>query len=444
MKILIAGSGDTGTHLAKMLSYESQDVVLLSDDKERLENMDSRYNMMVCVGNPLNIADLCAAGASGVELFIAVTPDGTTNIVSCQMARRLGALRCVARVENADFISADMIDMFKESGVDSLIFPEMLACADISDMMTRCWAVNWFRLYQGRLILAGIRVTDATPIRDTSLRDLHLDGRKLHVAAIRRNGRLIIPRGDDALIKGDLAYVTVKPEDEEYLKQAIGADKRKINNIMISGGGKITELIAAGLADKFHITVVESNRERCRYLAEKYPDITAVNTDNRDFTTLRDEGIENTDLFIALNPNDEANIVLCMVAKKAGVRRTVAEIEDVRYIADAEQLWIDKVVNKKLLTSGHVLRDILGNDIRVSELMTLEDVEIAEIEAAEKSAITARPVKDLKLPEELTLGGLIRNGTGMLISGDTRIEAGDLVMVVFLPGNLQKVRRLFR
>lgn len=444
MKILIAGSGDTGTHLAKMLSYESQDVVLLSDDKAHLENLDSRYNLMVSIGSPLNVGDLRTAGVADADLFIAVTPHETDNIVACEMAHSLGAARCVARIGNPEFMRGEMVRMFADAGVDSLILPEQLACREICDLIRRSWAVNWFRLYHGRLILAGIRITDATPVRDTPLKNVHLDGRRLHVVAIRRNGRLIIPRGDDSLLKGDLAYITIRPEDEGYLREAMGAGKVKISSVMVSGGGKISRLLCKALERKCHVTVIEKDRDRCRQLAEEFPDVTVVNTGCRDFTTLRDEGVENTDIFIALSDSDEANIVACMVARKAGVKRTVAEIEDVRYIADAEQLWIDKVVNKKLLTSGHVLRDILGNDVRVSEIMTLEDLEIAEIEAGEGSNITARPVKDLRLPDTLTLGGLIRHGEGMLIAGDTRIEPGDMVMVVFQPGNLHKVRRLFR
>ena len=444
MKILIAGSGDTGTHLAKMLSHEDQDVVLISDDRSRLESLDTSYNIMVSPGSVLSLADLRAAGADEAELFIAVTPDETVNLISCEMARRLGAARCVARVCNPDFMHHDIADTFRHAGVDSLILPEMLACREICNLIRRSWAVNWFELNRGRLVLAGMRITEHSPACGKALRDIHVDGQRVHVAAIRSGNELIIPRGDNVLRVGDLAYVTFSPDDEEYVRRIAAPQREKTSNIMIIGGGLITEFLCRELSGRYHVTVVEPNRKRCRQLAERHPSITAVNTDSHDFSTLRDEGLQSTDLFIALNAGDEQNIVDCMVARRNGVHTTVAEIEDLRYLADAEQLRIDKIVNKKLLTSAHVLRDILGKDVRVSELMALEDAEIAEIEAGENSKVTQSPVKDLHLPKELTLGGLIRNGEGHLISGDTQILPGDLVLVVFRPGNLLKVKRLFR
>ena len=257
-----------------------------------------------------------------------------------------------------------------------------------------------------------MRITEHSPACGKALRDIHVDGQRVHVAAIRSGNELIIPRGDNVLRVGDLAYVTFSPDDEEYVRRIAAPQREKTSNIMIIGGGLITEFLCRELSGRYHVTVVEPNRKRCRQLAERHPSITAVNTDSHDFSTLRDEGLQSTDLFIALNAGDEQNIVDCMVARRNGVHTTVAEIEDLRYLADAEQLRIDKIVNKKLLTSAHVLRDILGNDVRVSELMALEDAEIAEIEAGENSKVTQSPVKDLHLPKELTLGGLIRNGEG--------------------------------
>lgn len=444
MKILIAGSGDTGTHLAKMLSSENQDVVLMSTDREYLAGLDSSYNIMVSVGDAVSVEDLCNSGVEDTDLFVAVTPYETINITACQLAHHLGARQCVARIENECFLDDGIAEMFARSGVSTLIYPESLVAQELYEYLSKNWMSKWIDLHDGELNMTGIKLREGSPGVGKAIKDLQLEEKYFHIAVIRRNGDLIIPRGDDFLIKNDTLFIVLKPENLERLAEVAGQERLDAKHIMIAGGGKITDLLCGMASDEYDITVIEPDKERAQMLAEKYSGITVVNAGTRELSVLKEEQIDKMDIFMALTGSDEANIVGCMVAKESGVKRTVAQIEDISYIGEAENLWIDKVVNKKLITSASIIRSVLGSDIKVGNVFSLTDAEVAEIEVHEGSKITKAPVMDLRLPKELTLGGMIRHGRGMIIEGRTELKAGDKVIVILRTGSLLKAERLFR
>jgi trk system potassium uptake protein TrkA len=444
MKILIAGSGDTGTHLAKMLADENQEVTLMGSDNDYLEGLDSLCNIMVALGNPESVGDLRKAGAASTDLFVAVTPHQAVNITSCQIAAALGAAQCVARVESGDVLDKSISHIFSRAGVQTLVYPEQLVAREIISFMERNWMSKYLDLHPGQLNMVAVKLRDEAPVSGKALRDLWQGNQPFHVALIRRGRHLIIPRGDDLMLRGDTVYFIVKPENIAKLAQATGEADVKIRNVMIAGGGKITSMICRDAGDRYRFTVIEPDRRKAREIAERFPDVTVVNASSRQLSVLHEEELGKMDIFVALTESDESNIVGCMVAKEAGVKKTVAQVEDISYIAEAENLWIDKVVNKKLITSAAILRRILDKDIKVGNLFSLEDADVAEIEVRDGARIARAPVKDLSLPAELTLGGMIRHGRGDIIGGSTRLMPGDHVMVIFRPGALLKVHHLFR
>lgn len=444
MKIIIVGSGDTGTHLAKMLSYENQDVTLMSPDKAYLTGLDSSYNIMVSVGDPVSCRDLKAIGVSGADLFVAVTPSGEANMISCELAKHLGAKGCIARAGTHEYEDAGIDELFRNAGIDMLVYPETLVAQDICAFIKRNWVTSWFELNTAELILAGVRIPEDAPISGFALRDKPADGMDYHVSAIRRGRKMIIPGGHDRVEPGDMAYFAFYPGDGDSIAAMSGHNSRKVRNIMIAGISPITDMLVSRLHHEYRITVVSPDIEKCRELAAEYSDIVVVNTEIKDISTLREESIDIMDMFIALDSNAETNIVACMVAKEFGVPLTVAQIEDIEYMPQAERMSIDKIVNKKLITSGMILRYIMGHNMRVESLLALEDVEMAEIEVKERARITRASVKDLGLPKELTIAGLIRDGRGMLVDGRTVMQPGDKVLVIFMPGAMHKVEKWFR
>lgn len=446
MKIIIGGDGDTGSHLARQLCAENQDVVLIGEDRKRLEELDSRNNIMVQEGSGVMPSILRAAGVSGCDLFIGVTPWGNENIVSSQLAKALGAKRTVARIDNGELIGDSMNEVLRGTGIDIVVYPEYLVAHEIRTLLRHNWVKQWFELHDGALVIVGVKVRPDSELAGRHLYELVKPEHPFHVAAIRRKGKTIIPKGDNQIKVNDILYLTMLPEVADRVARMCGHAPRRVQKVMISGAGKLTRQIAQALADSgYHITVVESDSARCHKLSMRFPSVTVVNSDQRDYEVLSEEGLETCDVFIAANDSSEMNIVGSMLAKDAGVPWTIAEIEDIQYFAEAENLNIDVVVNKKLLTSSTILQMLLDSkNMETARCLSLEDADVFEVVATDGARITRAAVKDLKLPDGMTLAGIVRDGHGMLVSGDTRIQPGDHVVVFSLSGSLNKYEKLFR
>ena len=443
MKIVIAGAGEVGSHLAKLLSSEEQDIMVVDTDAERLAKLDANYNLMTVVGNPTSFAALREARAADCDLFIAVTPYESNNIVACSIAKNLGAVTTVARIDSYDFMNPDNAAHVRHMGVDRVIYPEYLAAEEIITALRRTWVRNWFELHNGRIILAGVKLRAQAPIVGMKLKDFAFTNRNFHVSAIKRNHETIIPRGDDRMEVGDILYFTTTRDHIDELIELTGKTQHRIRRVIIMGGSNIAVRLVNLGADEFKFKIIEADEARCRKLPQKCPDCEIIHGDARDTDLLADVGIADTDAFVALTDSSETNILSCLTAKEFGVKKTVADVETIQFISQAENLNIGKVVNKKLLASSTIFQLLLDSDSSTAKCLALADAEVAELEAREGSRITRSAVKDLKLPRELTLAGLIRGDEGMLITGNTVIQPGDHVLVFCLQGALHKVERLF-
>ncbi len=443
MKIVIAGAGEVGSHLAKLLSAEEQDIMLIDSNAERLATLDANYNLMTVEGNPTSFATLREARVGSCDLFIAVTPYESNNIVACSIAKNLGAQTTVARIDSYDFMNPANADHVRHMGVDRVIYPEQVAAEEIITALRRSWIRNWFELHNGQIILAGVKLRQGAPIVGMKLKDFAFSSRHFHVSAIKRNHETIIPRGDDLLNDGDILYFTTTRDHINDLLTLTGKTEHKIKRVLIMGGSKIAVRLVNLGREQFKFKIVESNLEICRKLPQKCPDCEIIHGDARDTDLLADIGASDMDAFVALTDSSETNIFTCLTAKDIGIRKTVADVENIQFISQAENLNIGTVVNKKLLASSTIFQLLLDADSSTSKCLALADAEVAELEVRPGSKITRAPVKDLKLAREMTLAGLIRNGEGMLINGNTLIEPGDHVLVFCLAGALHKVEKLF-
>lgn len=444
MRIIIAGDGETGTHLAKMLSVESQDIVLMGSDRERLAELDAAGNFITFEGSPISVDNLMRCGADHADLFVAVTPDERVNLLACQFAKECGAKKCVARVYNPEFASGRIRAMLRRCGVDMVIFPEKLAAIEIARFIERNWVSEWFPLQAGEVCVIGVRMESEGTLCGKFLREVPNAPRLFHVSAIKRGNDMIIPRGDDMLLAGDTIYFSVLPENVGILPALCGRKVAEIRRIMITGAGRVTENLLGLIGAEYNVTVIDPDRERCGVIAEKFPKAVVVNASANDVMTLKEEGIDRCDMFLALTGSSETNIVSCMVAREHGVAKTVARIEELQYVPEAESLSIDKIINKKLLNAGEILNVLLDSDLASAQSLSLEKAEIIGMVANEGSKIVSRPIASLSLPRELTVGALVRNGVGQLVEGCTHIQPGDRVLVFFIAGSLGKVERLFR
>lgn len=432
-----------GSHLAKLLSTEDQDITLIDRDSDKLSVLDANYNLLTVAGNPTSFATLREANVGTCDLFIAVTPYETDNTVACAMAKSFGAKRTVARIDSYEYMDPRNSDFVKRIGIDRVIYPEYLAAAEIITALRHSWARNWFELYDGEIILVGVRLRSKARFCGMQLKDLATLSHHFHISAIRRNHETIIPGGFDTMQEDDILYITTKREYIDELLELTGKVNQKIRRVLVMGGSKIAVRLANMMEDKFRLTIIDNDLERCRKLPQICPDCDIIYGDGRDIDTLADAGIDEMDAFISLTASSETNILTCLTAKELGIKKTVAEVENIQFISQAEGLNIGTIINKKLLSSSTIFQMMIDSDASNARCLALADAEVAELEVKEGSKLTKAPVKDLRLPRDITLGGLIRDGRGMLISGMTRIQPGDHVLTFCLAGAIRKVERLF-
>ena len=446
MKVVIAGAGAVGTHLSKLLSREHLDCVLIDADDERLSGM-SDYDVMTYQASPTSINALKEAGVTNADLFVGVTPEESINMNACILAHALGAKKTVARIDNYEYLSPDLQPFFKDLGIDSLIYPEVLAAIDITNGLKLSWVRQRWDVHDGALTLLGIKLRETAEILNQPLRDLCGPDDPYHVVSIKRGGDTIIPSGMDELHVNDLVYIMTTKEYIPYIRKIVGKEHyADVKNVIIMGGGKTAVRAALAIPNYMNVKIIEKDIQRCERLNEllEQDETMVIHGDGRDLGLLEEEGIRNTQAFVALTGNAETNILACLTAKKLGVRKTVALVENLDYVSMAESLDIGTIINKKTIAASHIFQMLLDADVDNLRSLMLVDAEVAEFTAAEGSKVTRKPVKDLGLPFGTTIGGLVRNGVGMLVNGNSQIQAGDSVMVFCHETKLKNVETFFK
>lgn len=446
MKIVIVGAGAVGTHLSKLLSREHLDCVLIDDNEESLASLGD-YDVMTYCASPTSIKALKEAGVNHADLFVGVTPEESINMNACILAHALGAKKTVARIDNYEYLAPSLQPFFKNLGLDSLIYPEVLAASDITNGLKMSWVRQRWDVHDGALVLLGIKLRETAEILNLPLKDLCGPDDPYHVVAIKRDGETIIPGGMDELRINDLAYFMTTKEYIPYIRKIVGKEHyTDVKNVIIMGGGKTAVRAALTTPDYMNVKIIEKDAARCERLNElmETNDAMVIHGDGRDLGLLEEEGIKNTQGFVALTGNAETNILACLTAKKLGVRKTIAMVENLDYVSMAESLDIGTIINKKTIAASHIFQMLLDADVNNLRSLMLVESEVAEFTAAEDSKVTKKPVKDLGLPFGVTIGGLVRKGVGMLVNGNSRIEPGDSVMVFCHEQKLNNVEKFFK
>jgi trk system potassium uptake protein TrkA len=446
MKVVIAGAGEVGTHLAKMLSQEHHDITVMDENEERLAFFSrSGVEILPVTGNPISPADLAKARVKQADLFVSVTPEEAMNITACMLAANLGAQKTFARINNYEYLLPGNRELFEKIGVTSMIYPEMLAAREIVTSIQKPWARQYWELFGGALILIGVKVRENASIVNKQLTELVTPNRRrYHIVAIQRENEMIIPRGQDYIRADDLVFISITKDYENEARTLTGKDSPDVKSIIIMGGSRIAIRASQYLPDHIQIKIFETSRDKSLVLSETLPDnVMIINGDARDTDLLRQEGIMHAQAFVALTDNSSSNILACLAAKRFGVYRTVAQVENIDYIPLAIKLDIGTVINKKLIAASHIYQVLLDADVSNVKCLTLANANVAELVARAGSYITKKPVKDLKLPEDMTLGGLIRDGEPMIIEGNTLIRENDHVMVFCLNSAMTKLKKYF-
>jgi len=444
MKIVIAGAGEVGTHLAKMLSKENHEIILIDEDEEKLEKLSNQFDLLTVCGAPNSINDLKESGISKTDLFIAVTPFESKNVLSCILAKDLGAKKTLARINNAEYLKKINKGKFVELGVDELIYPETLAANEILASVKQPSARVTHDFSEGKLMLSGIKIRENAPLVNKPLNDNGVFSDDFRAVAITRGNQTIIPQGTDMILPEDIVYFITTPSAIRNLYEKAGKTFFEVKNIMFLGGSRIAQKTAEKLSEQFNIKIIDSNKERCQQIADKLSNVLVINGDGRNLELLKEEGIEKMDAFVAVTGNSETNILTCQLAKKMGVKRTIAEVENIDFITLAEEMGIGSVINKKFIAASFIYRFSMRSEISNVKCLSSTEAEAVEVIAKPGSKVTKHQVMDLNFPSDAKIGGLIRGDHGFIVKGDTQIKAGDKVVVFALPSALKKIDIFFK
>jgi trk system potassium uptake protein TrkA len=448
MKIIIAGAGEVGFHLSKLLSFESHDITLIDLEKDRLVHADTRLDIKTVLENATSISALKNAEIDKTDLFIAVTSSETTNITACVISKKLGAKKTIARISNSEFTANKKEINFKDLGIDELISTEELATNEIKLLIEKAAFHDTHEFEEGKLTMLGITLSKSAPFIGMSVKQAAVSFSEIHFMpiAIKRktSGETIIPRGNTIFEVGDKAYFITLKEGVEELNKLSATINRPIKNVMILGGSKIGEKTARELCNKnLNIKLIEYKKARAIRLAEELPEALVIYGDGRDVELLEDENVSEMDALVAVTGRSETNIMSCLVAKSKGVNRTIALVQNVDYFNLSKNIGIDTLINKKLLAANSIFRYIRKGEVLEVTILNEINAEILEFKAHKNSKITKKKIKDLKIPRDAIIGGIIRNDKGVIALGDFQIKNDDKVVVCCFPKTISKVEKFF-
>ena len=452
MKIVIAGAGEVGSHLAKMLSNEANDITVIDHNTEHLNAIAATSDVVTITGNPSSIRVLAEANVGKADLFIAVAPSESqdVNIVSAMLAKKLGSKKVTARINTEEYLNPENKYLFTEMGIDLLFYPEKIAANEIADLLRRTAFIDAMDFARGKLQMTVFKLEDDCPILGMSMvefsQNIAEHGHHFRVVAISRGNDTIIPKFNTKFKYHDVVFIISKRESIEPLMKYIGKKNTEVNRLMILGGTPIGEILAKQMSKNLDtIKIIESDKEKCIELSESTAEnVLVVNGDERNSDLLIEESIKNYDAFVAVTESSETNILACVAAKRMGVMRTIAEVENLDYIKLAESMGVDAVINKKLITAGRIFKFTLSNKVRFIKYMNGTNAEVLEFIVSPNSKITKAALKDINFPENAIVGGVIRGNESFIAVGDTQIQAYDRVAVFALPQAVKEVDKMFR
>ena len=434
-----------GFHLAKLLTQENQDIVLIDTDSEKLKYASEHLDIATIRGNSITYTILDEAMVGKADLVIAATNSEETNISTCIIAKHLGAKRTIARVRNTEFLlKREKLDLEK-LGIDEIISTETLAAREIKRLLKDVAFTDSFEFDRGLLNLIGISIEEESPMAGKTVSEasyLNPENNFLTVA-ILRNNETIIPRGDVTFSIGDHVYFIAQKSAMDHILKLSGKERQRIKNIMILGGNEVGMHTAKKLSLKFNVKLIDADKERCIELADELRGTLVIHGDGSDVELLEEEGIDQMDAFIAVTENSETNIISCLVAKNHKVKKTIALVENMDYFQLSHSIGIDTLINKKLLAANNIFRYIRKGEVVAMTRLNNLNAEILEFIVKPNSAVSGKLIREIDFPRLATIGGVIRDGEGVIALGAFKITEGDRVVVCCLPSAIPKIEKLF-
>ena len=447
MKVIIVGADAIGAHLAELFSKINQDIIIIDEDESKLERISSYCDLMTIKSSSNTpIQSFRDAGVKNADLFISVTRDENLNLSLCVLAKSMGAKQTIARVENVEFTDAHITDAFNRAGISSIIYPDDLAAQDIIAGLEQTWVRQRWDVHGGALTMLGIKLKEACDILNKPLKVVCGPDSPYHIVAIKRGNNTIIPTGNDILQENDYVYFMTTKDFVPDMKQVVGKQQYPdVKNVIIVGGGKTAVRVANQLPRGVKAKIFETSAARCEELNSVIDtdQVMVINADGRSVANLLEENVKSAQALVALTGNAEANILTCMTAQELGVCKTIAMIENMDYMNIAGNADIGTIINKQALTASYIYQLLLNGDVRNIRSLLMVNADVAEFKARKGSRITAKRVCELNLSQSIELGGLVRDGVGMLINGNTQIQPGDNVVVFCQNTIISQIEKYF-
>ena len=445
MNIIIAGDGEVGFYLAKSLTELNHNITVVDPNSELLKRLETETDLMTVAGSSTSPKVLAEAGIDDCDLFLAVLHDESINLMSCVLAKRLKAKRTLARISNAELLSPRHRDMMRDLGVDDMVCPERIAAKEITNLLNNSVAQEFFAFSGGLLSMYLIRLESDSPVVGHSVQQLTqlYSTLQVRIVAILRHGQTIIPHADTVLQQGDMTYLISRPNQMDSIKQVAGQTDVKVRKAIIVGASRIGRFAASVLEDNIRITLLEESRPRCEEAAALLNKTLIINGDATDIELLKGEGLADADAFIAVTDSSETNVLTCLHAKRLGVRRTIALVENTGFISLSQDIGIDTIINKRLITASYISRLIVKGDAVSSKWLSGTNAELIEFNVGKWAPATRHLIRDLHVPQGATIGGIIRGGESILPTRDTQIKYKDRVVVFAFPKVVEQVSALF-
>ena len=445
MKIIIAGAGDVGCHLARMLSGDNHEITVIESDRKLLGDVAAVADLLTVEGDCTSFATLRKAIVRKADLFIAVNHEEERNIISAILAKQMGAKKSIARIDHNEYLEPNNKEVFINLGIDYLFYPEKIAARQVIKLLGHTATTEYVDFSNGKLSLVVFRLDPSSDLVGHTLLSFteKLQPLSYRTVAITRDGRTIIPHGNDTYMEGDMVYIITKEDIVKEVMAFSGQSNIDINNLMILGGSQIGQRIALELQDKVNIKLVEYIADKAYKLAETLDSTLIINEDGRNIEAMMEEGLSNMDAFVAVTGRSETNILAAMLAKRMGVKKVIAEVENLNYIKLAESIGIDTIINKKLITASNIFRFTLSSDVQAIKCLTGSEAEVLEFIVKPNSPATKAKVKDLDFPSEAIIGGIVRGDKVFIAMGNTEINAYDRVVVFAMPNTIAKIGKYF-
>ncbi|MBE6176636.1 MAG: Trk system potassium transporter TrkA [Rikenellaceae bacterium] len=445
MKIVIAGAGDMGTHLAKMLSGNGHDLTIVDVDPKALVEVGNLVDVVTVEGDTTQFSVLRKSGVRRCDLFIAVRSVENDNILSAVMAKQLGAKKAIARVDSSEYLEPNSKEVFIDMGIDYLFYPEQIAAREVINLLGHTSSTEYVDFAAGKLSMVAFRLELTSPLLGRTVIDPEYNDEDLEyrIVAIVRGSKTIIPSNDERFEEEDMVYAITRHHATHRVVELSGRREVEIRNMMILGGSRIGVRIANELQDNVNIKLVDYDADKAFRLAEMLDKTLIINEDGRDTEAMMEEDLSGMDAFVAVTGRSETNILAAMLAKRMGVKKVIAEVENINYISLAESIGVDTIINKKLVTASNIFRFTMTTEVQAIKCLTGSQAEVMEFIVKPNSPATKERIRDLGLPEDSIVGGVVRGDRVFIAVDDTQINAYDRVVVFAMPDVVMRVAEFF-